>query len=107
MKVLVAYLFAFYVLALSCIPCQDEPVTHSDVAAKAVSDAGDGHSEVIDLCSPLCICACCASVTISPVAAVLPDNPVTQLVPPTGFSYLQTLSAGDMAGIWQPPKERV
>lgn len=109
MRVVVAYLLAFYVFALSCIPCQDEavPLPDGSVAAATVSDARDGHQEAIDLCSPFCICACCASVTISPAIAALPESAVSQLVPPTGFSYLQVLYAGDMAGIWQPPQERV
>ncbi len=109
MKVVIAYLLAFYVLALSCIPCQDEaePLPDSSNPIAVVSGAGDGHQEAIDLCSPFCICACCASVTISQTIAALPENAVSRLIPPAGFSYLQILSAGDMTGIWQPPQERV
>jgi hypothetical protein len=113
MKVVVAYLLAFYVLALSCIPCQDEALPLPDsngtaaVATASIANAGDSHQEAIDLCSPFCICACCASVTITPTVAALPDNAVSQLIPPAGFSYLQMLYTGDMAGIWQPPQERV
>lgn len=108
MKVIVAYLLAFYVLALSCIPCQDEAVSFADgSAAASVANAGADHQEAIDLCSPFCICACCASVTISQAIAILPESTVSRLIPPAGFSYLQILYAGDMAGIWQPPQERV
>lgn len=98
---------AFYVLALSCIPCQDDVTDGNAVVTTTVSKAGDGHRQVVDLCSPLCICACCASVTVSTVVAILPESPVMQLIPSAGFSYLQTLSAGDRAGIWQPPQRRV
>jgi hypothetical protein len=123
MKIVVAYLLAFYVLALSCIPCQDEALPSQDssgtaavatvavataaVATAVVTHAGDGHQEAIDLCSPFCICACCASVTITPTVATLPENAVSQLIPPAGFSYLQMLYTGDTTGIWQPPQERV
>lgn len=111
MKVIVAYLLAFCVLALSCIPCQDEAgpevLPHSNTASIVAANATDGHREVIDLCSPFCICACCASVTISAAVAALPENAVSQLIPPAGFSYLQILYTGDRAGIWQPPQERV
>ncbi|GGN04652.1 hypothetical protein GCM10010967_44560 [Dyadobacter beijingensis] len=109
MKLLVAYLLAFYVLALSCIPCQDDAPAWpgSDAAATTISKSDIGHREVIDLCSPFCICACCASVTISPALAALPETPVTQLVPPARFAYLQMHYTGNLAGIWQPPQERV
>lgn len=107
MKVILAYLLAFYVLALSCIPCQDEaPLPASSIEAVATS-TGDPHQEVIDLCSPFCICACCASVTIGATVAALPESAVSQLIPSAGFSYLQILYTGEMAGIWQPPQERV
>lgn len=113
MKVIIAYLLAFCVLALSCIPCQDEagpealPLPDSNTALTVTAGATDGHREAIDLCSPFCICACCASVTISATVAALPENAVSQLIPPAGFSYLQILYTGDRAGIWQPPQERV
>lgn len=111
MKVIVAYLLAFYVLALSCFPCQDEarplPDSTGAKAAALVTAARDAHQEAIDLCSPFCICACCASVTIGATVAALPENAVSQLIPPADFSYLQILYTGDMAGIWQPPKHRV
>ncbi|SDG63671.1 hypothetical protein SAMN04487996_12116 [Dyadobacter soli] len=108
MKVVLAYLLAFYVLALSCIPCQDEASPpDSGIAAAVVSDSDNAHQEAIDLCSPFCICACCASVTISATVAALPENAVSQLIPPASFSYLQILYTGDKAGFWQPPQERV
>lgn len=111
MKVIVAYLLAFCVLALSCIPCQDEalplPDSNGTEATALAAAAGGSHREAIDLCSPFCICACCASVTIGANVAALPENAVSQLIPPAGFSYLQILYGGDMAGIWQPPQERV
>lgn len=113
MKVIVAYLLAFYVLALSCIPCQDEvrpenlPLPDSNTALAVAASAADGHREAIDLCSPLCICACCASVAVSTAVAALPESAVSQLIPSAGFSYLQILYTGDRAGIWQPPQERV
>lgn len=111
MKVIVAYLLAFCVLALSCIPCQDEalPLPDSNGAKATVLavTAGGAHHEAFDLCSPFCICACCASVTIGATVAALPENAVSQLIPTAGFSYLQILYTGDMAGIWQPPQERV
>jgi len=113
MKVIVAYLLAFYVFALSCFPCQDDALPSADSHRKVaevtavVTQSADAHQDSIDLCSPFCICACCASVTISATVAALPESAVSQLIPPAGFSYLQILCTGDRAGIWQPPQERV
>lgn len=116
MKALVAYILAFYVLALSCIPCQDEAQParsffQSGNAAPSASwlTSGDGadYSHTIDLCSPFCICACCASVTIAAVVTALPDTPVSRIVPTAAFAYLQIQYTGNPAGIWQPPQARV
>lgn len=114
MKALVAYILAFYVLALSCIPCQDEvqparSFFQPRIAAPSASwltSTGD-HSHSIDLCSPFCICACCASVTIAAVVTALPDTPVSRIIPTAAFAYLQIQYTGTPAGIWQPPQAMV
>lgn len=106
MKPVIICMLALYVLLLSCIPCQDEASVAWDDDARitAVHPAQGTHSEAVDLCSPFCICACCASVTILSVASALPESRLAQLIAFPGFSYVQPAYGGDPRGIWQPPK---
>lgn len=106
MKVFVAYVLALYVVMLSCIPCQDDVAFKAGSVSPAavVSDAGDGHGEALDLCSPFCICACCAGVTIVKPAPGLPETGLVPRPSVAGVPYISPIYAGDPAGIWQPPK---
>lgn len=106
MRTVVTCLLALYVVLLSCIPCQDEVTLSFDHAPERTSlhPAGDSREEVVDLCSPFCICACCASVTIATAVSTLPETSVGQLPPQVTFTYERPVYAGDPAGIWQPPK---
>jgi hypothetical protein len=106
MKLVITCMLAIYVLLLSCIPCQDEAVAASADHSQAITvqQSEGAHSESVDLCSPFCICACCASVTILSVAAVLPETNLARFITSAGFSYLQPVYGGDLRGIWQPPK---
>lgn len=109
MKVFVAYLLALYVVMLSCIPCQDDVARcpGQEEQSVVVHDAGGGHSEALDLCSPFCICACCAGVTIAKPVPGLPETKFVSRPPIAGIPYLSPIYAGDLAGIWQPPKIQV
>lgn len=109
MKVVVTYLLALYVVLLSCIPCQDDIALSLDRAPERISlhAADDNHQEVVDLCSPFCICACCASVTIASAVSALPETSIGQLPSQVTFTYLRPVYTGDPAGIWQPPKIKV
>src|SRR4051812_13406339 len=48
-------IFSFYLIALSCLPCEDEGVFDSDaVSVHHTSEHLDN-----DLCQPFCVCNCC------------------------------------------------
>nr|WP_295923237.1 DUF6660 family protein [uncultured Dyadobacter sp.] len=106
MRTVVTCLMALYVVLLSCIPCQDDVALSFDHAPGRISlhAADDNHQEVVDLCSPFCICACCASVTIATAVSTLPETSMAQLPPQVTFTYERPAYTGDPAGIWQPPK---
>lgn len=106
MKVFVTYLLALYVVMLSCIPCQDDVAFAADTdgAIALVHAAGDGHQEAFDLCSPFCICACCAGVTIAKPVPGLPETGIVSRPAIAGIPYISPIYTGDLAGIWQPPK---
>ena len=67
---LIAYILAFYTLILSCIPCQDEAVLFAKMEQRnqtefSISHQKQQNEDKCDLCSPFCICACCAGITLN------------------------------------------
>jgi hypothetical protein len=105
----VAYMFAFYTIALAGIPCQDKDVVswqnRSQQQEVATSDAS--RTIPVDLCTPFCVCACCASVTLSTTCSMPGKISLSFSVATVSFPYQQPFSTGNSAGIWQPPKNLV
>ncbi|WP_149244359.1 DUF6660 family protein [Dyadobacter sp. 32] len=103
---LALYLLAFYTVVLSCIPCQDEPFCVSYNGSLAISDASSDHQDQgnVDLCSPFCICACCAGITLQQPVASLPDADSLPFFNDDAFAYTAGSKSGDLATIWQPPR---
>ncbi len=104
-----ARLFAFYLLALGCVPCTDsEHSGHSQQASLSFQSAdaqNDEHHACNDLCSPLCTCACCGCVTISvklPIWEAALEKPLVK-EKQTAFSYQAPHSAAHLAALFRPP----
>lgn len=107
------YIFTFYMLALSLLPCSDggggvvDMLQHLfDESHVHVELDHTQHSNTCDedACSPFCICNCC-SITV--------DQPVkTQLAiaePPIIFAKLTVFETGLLSSsynhaVWQPPR---
>ena len=107
MMKLAFYIFAFYTVVLSCIPCQDElqlPVYEQSIVS---ADAGPDRPNSIDLCSPFCICACCAGITLQHSIACLPDLQSYSFSEEKSFAYISHADSGNSIRIWQPPKDLV
>ncbi|MCF8238889.1 MAG: hypothetical protein K9I85_12075 [Saprospiraceae bacterium] len=67
---LFCHIFALYLLALACVPCNDGEHEHQDEGDLAFiemtgGDADHSHSDCADYCSPFCQCSCCGTLTIS------------------------------------------
>lgn len=103
---LALYILAFYTVVLSCIPCQDEPLRVSYKSSIAIINASADHQDqgTVDLCSPFCICACCAGITLQQPAASLPDATSLPFFNDDIFAYTAGSKGGDLASIWQPPR---
>ncbi|WP_259017084.1 DUF6660 family protein [Emticicia fluvialis] len=97
--------FSFYLLFLACMPCHDTAGS-ADTMAKAVvrsdTDSQAGHGEESDLCSPLCSCACCGNLMISPYT----EQAVERNVVSARTMYLTETkdTAGFISLLWQPPQ---
>jgi hypothetical protein len=99
-------LLAFYVMAISCFPCQDEIVISLQNKVKTEVATASGHASDCkpDLCSPFCICACCAGTTMLSPLLKLPRIRFNESGPDVVFLYKSFLAGGELATIWQPPK---
>jgi len=101
---LLAFVMAFLILALSCLPCAD-----GDVQTVSIDNIKTevGHSEQEDndhedACSPFCHCICCAGVSVNHVMAIA-------IVPASqssiNHSSFHNSSIAEVSiPVWQPPK---
>lgn len=99
-----AILMSIYMIVLSCIPCADAAPgvnTPEQTFISADADSAD-HAPAADLCSPLCICTCCAGFAL---------QTATPKVSPTFFNILVPAPAyrpgaipQPSFSIWQPPQ---
>lgn len=64
MKILVIIL-AIYSIALTALPCDDN-ANLNDQKMTSVYQNNDNSHNANDLCSPFCICSCCAGFVLKP-----------------------------------------
>lgn len=98
------YLFAFYVLLLSGIPCSaNDDCCNDEVVTTATNKtpAGNDHKTPRP-CSPLFACNACHGVVVpNTIFDVLPQfSPALQLP----FAYVEKSLPDFPATIWQPPQ---
>ncbi|WP_370457636.1 DUF6660 family protein [Rufibacter sp. XAAS-G3-1] len=98
-------LLSVFMIVISCIPCADAAPRRVDTVAQTsinINTDSEDHSPVADLCSPLCICNCCAGFALQ--AITQKPSPfivkVTTPVPVYRVAGVPTLSFS----IWQPPR---
>ena len=100
-------ILALYIGILSCFPCQDGAVHlpyEKGVSLEAAHNEPEHPEHGGDYCSPLCICSCCATVTMPPMlfGFSLPASlPVT---PEKSFQYKASFDQPNAGLIWQPPR---
>ncbi|TLV02211.1 DUF6660 family protein [Dyadobacter luticola] len=94
-----------YTMLLACMPCQDEASENALVSVSTVAaNTHQGHPAQMDLCSPFCICACCAGVTLQPQLPSVPFLSSFISFEEITFAYLPGKLTGDLTSIWQPPR---
>jgi hypothetical protein len=99
---LLTFLFAVYMLCLSCFPCNDKDENFSGIAF--TTHEKKNHAEKAS-CTPLCICACCGQTSIV-------SQPVQKLtIEQTSIFQLKRSAYNNMflpsqylESIWQPPR---
>ena len=103
-----AFILAILVLILSCLPCADIAIeqqfaSHSTEVAGAHGHSHEDHKDGIDLCSPLCHCACCAGFSILYRLNTIPLKHVS-VERPVYTEYLGASLIDISLPIWQPPQ---
>lgn len=99
-----AIFLSVFMMVISCFPCADaapEKDTLAPTSIQANTDS-ENHSQEADLCSPLCICHCCAGFALQTTAQktshsifkVMTSAPVHRVVALSNPSFT----------IWQPPR---
>ena len=97
-------LIAVFMTLVACMPCSDtygypEPAAKASVA----SATAENHQESGDVCTPLCICSCCAGFSQpAPAPLHMEAKPVFRRTPLLSIYRERHLTVH--ASIWQPPK---
>jgi uncharacterized protein DUF6660 len=100
---LFTFLFAVYMLCLSCIPCNDKDENFSGITSNILHEKKN-HAEK-ESCTPLCICSCCGQISIiNPEAQkfTVEQTSIFQLKH-SGYNGL-FLPSQCLESIWQPPR---
>ncbi|MCZ2460655.1 MAG: hypothetical protein LC128_13635 [Chitinophagales bacterium] len=97
------FLFAFYLLAVACLPCNDSKACSCNFV-QTVSNASHEtqHHNVNDICPPFCSCSCCTGFSINQTVTTSGYTPFTR------DTHFLVFSSGDLIEIslpvWQPPR---
>jgi hypothetical protein len=99
-----AFIFGFYIMAVSLAPCTDmsEECDLPIAEASHAHEHDDSHHET---CSPLCACSCChspAHLKLHTFKIKIPKPVVTteKQYPSYDIAYISAF----YGNIWQPPK---
>jgi hypothetical protein len=100
---LFAYIFSFYILLLTAIPCVDHPEDQSVKKSEIAQSSAENHQNHSDQCSPFCTCDCCVSPVIHQDSIARIDN---FSILPGSFSpeYSSVVFSCPLSSIWQPPQ---
>jgi hypothetical protein len=96
---------SFYLLFLACMPCHDTAEKVDNIAQTVVriyTDSQASHSADSDFCSPLCSCACCGTLMISPYFTQMPV--FRAIYGKLKFSSETKDTSGFISLLWQPPQ---
>lgn len=102
-------IFSIYLVALSCLPCDDvelNSAAHKTVEITSNHDEkSNNHDKENDLCSPFCSCSCCGSQIVSFFKiTTLSFNIVSKNIRTKLPSYTPKFISNFYGSIWQPPQ---
>ncbi len=100
---IIAIILSILTITLSALPCDDEVIIDSEQLT-FVSQSADNHSHSAnDLCTPFCVCVCCASIVIEPNIQQDISNSVISTSELNTY-YIVSFSGNFLDRIFQPPQ---
>lgn len=101
-------IFALYLLALACVPCNDGDHEHQDEGDHTSIDMTGGeadhsHSDCADYCSPFCQCSCCGTVTITSEVNELPISLPAPVYLSADFIFQSPITVAHPQALDRPP----
>lgn len=100
MKLLFHIVFAIYFVSLTLMPCGEQDLCNETKHEQTDPNNDTHHSD--DICSPLCVCACCATHFV-----VKAFDPLTNQITVMHTVYTihkEAKTNSTIIPIWQPPK---
>lgn len=96
---------AIYVLLLAVYPCSDVESQSSEDRIEAISLIQTSQKNDLeeDICTPFCICACCAT-HIRVTSSTGPNGSGVIHNTKAKIPYLENMVSFDSNNIWQPPR---
>ncbi|WP_369410458.1 DUF6660 family protein [Pontibacter qinzhouensis] len=99
-----AILMGIFMIVVSCVPCADAAPRVDTLAQTDINSNTDSedHSPAADLCSPLCICNCCAGFALQTVTQKT-SLPAVKVITPAPVHRVAGVTTPSFS-IWQPPR---
>lgn len=100
-----AFIMAFIVIWLSCLPCGDDAFAvnpgklKTETVKKSNQQEGQNHT---DACSPFCQCACCPGFSVNHTLNTISTLPI--ICTKQFTSCLSSTPINVSLPIWQPPQ---
>lgn len=101
----IRFVFALYVLFLAVFPCSDVRSQSREDTIEAISLIQTSQENDLqeDICTPFCICACCAT-HIKVTASTGPNGSGVIHNTKAKIPYVENMVSFDSNNIWQPPR---
>ncbi|MCW3116928.1 MAG: hypothetical protein JWM28_1010 [Chitinophagaceae bacterium] len=99
---LLQIILSTYLIFLSVVPCTDTEAGALDSETVISTTAGTQQQDN-DLCSPLCVCSCCAGFSIASHLRNLPSVTIVLGEEPESI-YFDPQIKELLRSFWQPPK---
>ena len=100
---LLAIILSLYTISLSALPCDDNLVIDNHQKSSISQDLDSHSHNLLDLCSPFCVCNCCSSNTIEPIQNYK-EGIVEISIKEVGTHFDISFFNNYTSQIYQPPK---
>jgi len=100
---LLTIILSIYTISLSALPCDDALVIDNQQISSISQDSDNHAHNLLDLCSPFCVCNCCSSNTIESIhhyKEIIAEIPIKEVGSHFDISFVNNYASK----IYQPPQ---